>query len=563
MTWTKTGNIRGPAGATGAQGPPGQGVPAGGTAGQALVKINATDYNTQWTTIATGSGLPADVVVAAATRIIANKLLAGDAQPAWRVLGSGEFDWGPGGSTAPDTFLYRNGAAWLQTNAQFGSQSIIFANQGFSSQVGLGTRDGSSQAAGITFGGASDTNLYRNLANTLKTDGAFVAGTTIDGDMLQYYGDYVPGSYQDGDIVVQNGVAYLAVRPTTNAPVPWVGGSSAGGADEMAYAEIGTGAISVTTTSEASPTDIITAPAIILDGATRIVVEFYAPYVGPPGTANVSINVSLWMDGVNQGRMAITSTPAAATLYWPMYVQREITPAAGSHTFVIRAWINTGSVAGYVGNGPGGAGNHLPMFIRIRRVGPYSSIPGTVNYGTTLPTSPTDGQRAILVDSVTNPTYQWEFRYNAQSTSTYKWEFVGGAPWCGIYSGAATAVANLTQVGSTGWYYSGSTALALPRSGDYSIGGNALFNPNGAGAGYALIAPFSGANIYGSGGPASPKGEVVFQAGQTYYASVAFPAMTWPALASGAVTGCAVTTPANATFNYQTEHVTIVPVRVS
>src|SRR5215469_18884401 len=122
MTWTKTGNIRGPAGAngaTGAQGPPGQGVPAGGTAGQALVKINATDYNTQWTTIATGSGLPADVVVAAATRIIANKLLAGDAQPAWQVMGSGQFNWGPGGATAPDTNLYRAGAGALKTDGAF------------------------------------------------------------------------------------------------------------------------------------------------------------------------------------------------------------------------------------------------------------------------------------------------------------------------------------------------------------------------------------------------------------------------------------------------------------
>lgn len=49
-------------------------------------------------------------------------------------------------------------------------------------------------------------------------------------------------------------------------------------------------------------------------------------------------------------------------------------------------------------------------------------------YGTTLPASPVDGQEAILVDSITNPTYQWRFRYNAGSSSAYKWEFVGGAP---------------------------------------------------------------------------------------------------------------------------------------
>ena len=53
---------------------------------------------------------------------------------------------------------------------------------------------------------------------------------------------------------------------------------------------------------------------------------------------------------------------------------------------------------------------------------PAAQIPLTVVcYGTTLPASPVDGQEAILVDSVTNPTYQWRFRYNAGSTSAYKW----------------------------------------------------------------------------------------------------------------------------------------------
>lgn len=32
----------------GPEGPPGQGVPAGGTAGQVLAKVDGTDYNTEW-----------------------------------------------------------------------------------------------------------------------------------------------------------------------------------------------------------------------------------------------------------------------------------------------------------------------------------------------------------------------------------------------------------------------------------------------------------------------------------------------------------------------------------
>ena len=44
----------GATGATGPQGAAGQGVPTGGTTGQVLAKVNATDYNTQWVTPSAG-----------------------------------------------------------------------------------------------------------------------------------------------------------------------------------------------------------------------------------------------------------------------------------------------------------------------------------------------------------------------------------------------------------------------------------------------------------------------------------------------------------------------------
>jgi Collagen triple helix repeat (20 copies) len=46
----------GATGTAGPTGPAGQGVPTGGTTGQVLAKINATDYNTQWVTPASGGG---------------------------------------------------------------------------------------------------------------------------------------------------------------------------------------------------------------------------------------------------------------------------------------------------------------------------------------------------------------------------------------------------------------------------------------------------------------------------------------------------------------------------
>ena len=57
---------------------------------------------------------------------------------------------------------------------------------------------------------------------------------------------------------------------------------------------------------------------------------------------------------------------------------------------------------------------------------PWTLTPPATPYAITLPSAPSNGQETILVDSTTNPSYQWRFRYNAGSTCIYKWEFVGG-----------------------------------------------------------------------------------------------------------------------------------------
>jgi hypothetical protein len=51
---------------------------------------------------------------------------------------------------------------------------------------------------------------------------------------------------------------------------------------------------------------------------------------------------------------------------------------------------------------------------------------GSVSVGLAFPASPVDGQRFTLVDSLTAPTYAWDFMYVAGITDAYKWVFVGG-----------------------------------------------------------------------------------------------------------------------------------------
>ena len=162
---------------------------------------------------------------------------------------------------------------------------------------------------------------------------------------LRYNGAWAPGSYTDGDIVIYNGVEYMAVRTTTQTPVPWTTG-----------------------TVQSVPTPVVNGQ---------------------------------WLKG------------AGGIPVWTALTQAdvELTP-----------------------------------------------------YGTSLPASPFNGQEAILVDSTTNPTYQWRFRYNSGSSSAYKWEFIGGTP----FQIAPPTYANPTATAYNTDAAAGST-LTFPRAGEFLL----------------------------------------------------------------------------------------------
>jgi hypothetical protein len=86
-------------------------------------------------------------------------------------------------------------------------------------------------------------------------------------------------------------------------------------------------------------------------------------------------------------------------------------------------------------------------------------------YGTTLPASPTDGAEHVLVDSTTNPSYQWRFRYNAGSSSAYKWEFIGGS----FAQSLITTGEGLTTLSTWSDLATIGPQVTLPRAGDYDV----------------------------------------------------------------------------------------------
>lgn len=97
-----------------------------------------------------------------------------------------------------------------------------------------------------------------------------------------------------------------------------------------------------------------------------------------------------------------------------------------------------------------------------------------VQSGLAFPVAPVDQQEFILVDSLTAPTYTWQFRYNAASLSTYKWEFIGGSDAV-VTVATDESTTSITFVALT----TAGPSFTLPNQGDYEIGVQCQFYASG------------------------------------------------------------------------------------
>jgi hypothetical protein len=89
-----------------------------------------------------------------------------------QINGDGLLEWGPGGSAAVDTNLYRSAVDTLKTDDAFRvGLNLRVRDGGGTLEVLMGSVV--SGNAGVTFG--ADTNIYRSAADTLKTDDDFQA----------------------------------------------------------------------------------------------------------------------------------------------------------------------------------------------------------------------------------------------------------------------------------------------------------------------------------------------------------------------------------------------------
>jgi hypothetical protein len=116
--------------------------------------------------------------------------------------------------------------------------------------------------------------------------------------------------------------------------------------------------VSVTATTEGTANTVVTASAFSFDGATEVLIEFFA-VDAVPGTGQ--LNLWLYDGGSSIGLLGFRTT--ARSPGGPL--RRYLTPSNASHTYSIRASVDAGT--GQLSAGAGGAATNLPGYIRITK----------------------------------------------------------------------------------------------------------------------------------------------------------------------------------------------------
>lgn len=163
-------------------------------------------------------------------------------------------------------------------------------------------------------------------------------------------------------------ISGVTVTGTASAgQVPVASSSSAGqwgftSGYEIGYDQITAASTSITSTTEATGTTVITCAAHTFDGAA-VMVEFFG-LVEPSSTSGII--VSLFESSTQISRIA-ELLPGAISPGYTLTGRFRFTPTAGSHTYTVTAF-HQGASNGSIVAGSGGTGGDPPCFVRFTKV---------------------------------------------------------------------------------------------------------------------------------------------------------------------------------------------------
>lgn len=128
---------------------------------------------------------------------------------------------------------------------------------------------------------------------------------------------------------------------------------------ELDYAQITTNSAAITATTEATSQPVITGDSVYYDGS-RVKIQFFVPKLS--ASASLVATFVVYRDSTVVGQVyggTVNTTLQGAGL--------EIfdTPAAGAHTYAVKAFVTTGTLT--VNAGAGGSGNLVPGYLRVTK----------------------------------------------------------------------------------------------------------------------------------------------------------------------------------------------------
>lgn len=113
----------------------------------------------------------------------------------------------------------------------------------------------------------------------------------------------------------------------------------------------------ISATSEGTANSVVTANAVSYDGSTVIVLECFVPFLDTGSGVLV-----LFFDGSNA--LALIDAPPALARSGGGTFRLRLTPSNASHTYSVRAYLETGSTNGTIYGGAGTGGGIAPTYIR-------------------------------------------------------------------------------------------------------------------------------------------------------------------------------------------------------
>jgi hypothetical protein len=132
-------------------------------------------------------------------------------------------------------------------------------------------------------------------------------------------------------------------------------------AAQLDYAQITANTAAISATSEGTSVAIITGNSVLYDGS-QVAIEVFIP--SELSSANpVDATYVMYRDSSVLGQIKANSRGTGSGT--PRFFKLFDTPAAGSHTYKVSAFVASGSVT--IQAGAGGSGSLLPAYLRVSR----------------------------------------------------------------------------------------------------------------------------------------------------------------------------------------------------